>query len=92
MQKGQKVIFTQDYIDELTRHRDIAKQKYEVENMPQEKSALKQKWEAWEQVLEKAECFQGIVREVKNPEMEKLATVITMEGSEHSLKNLQPIF
>ena len=55
-------------------------------------SALKQKWEAWEQVLEKAECFQGIVREVKNPEMEKLATVITMEGSEHSLKNLQPIF
>ena len=92
MKKGQTVIFTDDYIDTIIRHRDITKQKYQVENMPGEKQKLKQKLDAWEQALEKAECFQGVIREVKNKDIEKLMSVVTMEGSEYSAKDLQVIF
>ena len=34
---GTTVIFNEEYINEIIRHRDIAKRKYEVENMPKEK-------------------------------------------------------
>lgn len=92
MEKGQTVIFNNDYIEQIIRHKDITQRKYQIENMPQEKQKLKQKLDAWEQLLEKAECFQGIIREVKNKEIEKLATIVTMEGTEYPAKHLQVIF
>ena len=91
MQKGTKVIFNQDYIDEITRHRDIAKRKYEVENLPKEKQEAKQVYDYWERKLEFAENFQDTIMELKHTDLPNLTVVKTMNGGEYALKSLQVI-
>ena len=67
---GTTVIFNEEYIDEIIRHRDIAKRKYEVENMPKEKEKCKQSLDAWEQKLEQAKIKFRNERERKEYEQD----------------------
>ena len=88
---GATVIFNEEYIDEIIRHRDIAKRKYEVENMPKEKEKCKQSLDAWEQKLEWAESFQDSIDHIKHLDIPNLTVVRTMGGYAYPAKYLQVI-
>jgi len=89
MISGSTVIFNDDYIDEVTRHRDIAKHKYEVENMPNQKENLKKTYDAWESKLEWAMNFQDTVDFVQNMEVPSITVCKTLTGYEIPAKHLQ---
>lgn len=91
MINGSTVIFNEDYIDEITRHRDIAKRKYDVENMPNLKEKLKKEYEAWENKLEWSLNFQDTVDFVQNMEIPKITVCKTLSGLEIPAKNLQTV-
>lgn len=91
MQHGSTVIFSNEYIEELTRHRDIAQRKYDVENMPNQKAKLKEELEAWENKLAWAEEFQDTIDSFVNVEVPKITAIKTMGGYEYPAKYLQVI-
>ena len=91
MQHGATVIFNEEYIDEIIRHRDIAKKKYEVENMPQAKAKAKEEWDAWENKLAWAEEFQDTIDKFVNVDIPKMTAIKTMGGYEYPAKYLQVI-
>ena len=91
MKKGNTVIFNDEYIDEVIRHRDIAKKKYEVENMPNQKARLKEELDAWENKLAWAEEFQDTIDTLVNVEIPKITAIKTMGGYEYPAKYLQVI-
>lgn len=89
MSKTTKVIFNNEYIQELYRHKDIAKRKYEVENQGYYKEKAKKDYEYWLNKIEWAENFQDSVEEIHNINIPNLTIVKTMSGKEILLKNLQ---
>lgn len=91
MIKGSTVIFNEEYIDEITRHRDIAKRKYEVENMPNLKEKLRVEYNGWENKLEWALNFQDTVDFVQNMEIPKITVCKMLSGLEVPAKNLQAV-
>ncbi len=91
LKHGSTVIFNNDYIEELIRHRDIAKRKYDVENLPKEKEQAKRVYEHWEQKLQWAEEFQDTIEEIKNMSIPNLTAIKTMGGHEYPIKYLQVI-
>lgn len=91
MRQGTKVIFNQDYIDEVIRHRDIAQHKFNVENMPQQKENARKELEKWEQKLEFAENFQDTIEEIKHMDIPKLTAIKTMGGYEYPASCFQVI-
>ena len=91
MQHGSTVIFSNEYIEELTRHRDIAQRKYDVENMPNQKVKLKEELDAWENKLAWAEEFQDTIDSFVNVEVPKITAIKTMGGYEYPVKYLQVI-
>ena len=91
MKHGATVIFNQDYIDEVIRHRDIAQRKFDVETIPSKKNEAKAALDAWEAKLEDAECFQDVIQEIKHLDIPKMTAVRTMGGRELPVRMLQVI-
>ena len=91
MIKGATVIFNEEYIQEITRHRDTAKRKYEIENMPEKKEELKKKLESWEAKLDWALNFQDIVDKVQNMEIPSITVCKMISGEEIPAKLLQAV-
>ena len=91
MIKGTTVIINDAYIDEVTRHRDIAKRKYEVENMPTQKEKLKTIYDNWENKLEWSLNFQDTVDFVQNMEVPQITVCKMVSGLEIPAKNLQTV-
>ena len=91
MINGTTVIFNEDYIDEVTRHRDIWKKKYEVENMPNQKEKNFKEYEKWEKKLDWALNFQDTVDFVQNMEVPSITVVKVMSGLEIPSKHLQVV-
>jgi len=91
MKQGTTVIFNQDYIDELIRHRDIAQKKYDVENIESQKLKAKQNLQMCEQRLEFAENFRDTIFEIKNMDIPHITAVKTMDGHEFPASVLQVI-
>lgn len=91
MIKGTTVIFNEEYIDEITRHRDIAKQKYEVEDLPEEKINCKKALDKWEQKLDWALNFTDTVDSLENIMVPNITVVRTLKGYELPAKHLQLI-
>lgn len=91
MIEGSTVIFNEAYIDELTRHRDIAKRRYEIENMPAPKEKLKKEYEAWDKKLEWSLNFQDTVDFVQNLEVPSITVCKLVSGLAVPAKNLQKI-
>lgn len=91
MVKGSTVIFNEDYIDEVTRHRDNWQRKYDVENMPNQKEKNKKELERWEAKLEWSINFQDTVDFVQNMEVPAITVVKTLQGYEIPAKHLQVI-
>jgi hypothetical protein len=91
MLKGTTVIFNEEYIDEVVRHRDIAKRKYEQEHMPNNKERLQKEYEAWERKLEWSLNFQDSVDFVQNMEVPKITVCKTIGGLEIPAKHLQAV-
>ena len=91
MIKGTTVIFNEEYIDEIARHRDIAKRKYELEHMPNHKEKLKKEYESWENKLEWSLNFQDEVDFVQNMEVPKITVCKTLKGYEIPAKHLQTV-
>lgn len=91
MVEGSTVIFNEGYIEEVTRHRDIAKRKYEIESMPTSKEKLKKEYEAWEKKLEWSLSFQDTVDFVQNLQVPSITVCKMISGLEIPAKNLQKI-
>lgn len=91
MKQGTTVIFNQDYIDELVRHRDIAQRKYDVENIESQKQKAKAVLDAYQQRLEFAENFQDTILEIKNMDVPHITAIKTMGGQEYPASVLQVI-
>lgn len=89
MKQNTKVIFNEYYIDEITRHRDIAKRKYETENLPAEKERAKKIYDKLEQKLTWAEEFQDTIDQVRNSNIPNLTVITTMGGYEFPASYLQ---
>lgn len=89
--KGSTVIFNEEYIDEVTRHRDIWQRKYDVENMPELKEKNYQELQKWENKLEWSLNFQDKVDFVQNMEVPQITVVKTLKGYEIPAKHLQVI-
>lgn len=89
MKQKTKVIFNNEYIQELYRHRDIAKKKYDVESPGIHKEQAKKDYEYFLNKIEWAENFQDIVEEIHNINIPHLTIVKTMSGRELLLRNLQ---
>lgn len=91
MIKGTTVIFNDEYIDEVTRLRDIAKRKYDVENVPSNKEKLLKEYTHWENKLEWAMNFQDTVDFIQNMEVPAITICKTITGLEIPAKNLQTV-
>ena len=76
MIKGTTVIFNEEYIGELERHRDNAKKKFEVEDVPEFKQKAQKYLDACEKRLEWATEFRD-------------TGVVTVGGYELPAKHLQ---
>ena len=85
------VIFNDEYISEVTRHRDIAKRRYETENMPEEKEHYRMEYEQWEKKLEWAVSFQDTLDSLQNIEVPSLTVCKTLSGLVIPAKHLQII-
>mgnify|MGYP003290131074 CR=1 FL=1 len=91
MVKGTTVIFNDEYVDEIIRHRDISKKKYENENMESIKAKHLKNYKAWEQKLDWALNFQDTVDSFINVEVPSITVCKTMGGLELPAKHLQVI-
>ena len=88
---GAKVIFNEAFIDEITRHRDFSKHKYDIENMPEMKNKLLKEYEAWNKKLDWALNFQDTIAYVRNMDTPKLTVCKMVSGLELPAKNLQTL-
>jgi len=88
---GATVIFNDEYIDEVTRHRDIAKKKFEVEDLPEKKEQAQKAYESWEKKLDWSLNFQDVVDRVINCEVPNITVIKTMTGYELPAKILQTV-
>lgn len=91
MIQGSTVIFNDEYIAEVERHRNSAKKKYEIENMPEKKAEYKKKYEAWEQKLDWALNFQDTVDRIENLDVPAIRVCKTFTGLALPAKHLQAV-
>ena len=91
MQPKDIVIFADSYIDELTRHRDIWKERYEVEDMPNVKLQCGKKYKEFDDKLNWALDFQDVVESIKNEDIPQITLVKTTRGYELPAKYLMII-
>ena len=89
MIKGTTVIFNEEYIGELERHRDNAKRKFEVEDLPEYKSKAQALYESAEKRLEWATEFRDTVDHFVNVDVPNITCVVTTKGYELPAKHLQ---
>lgn len=89
MIKGATVIFNEDYIAELERHRDNAKKKFEIEDVPEHKAKAQKYLEAAEKKLEWATEFRDTVDHFVNIEVPNITCIVTVKGYELPAKCLQ---
>ena len=89
MIKGSTIIFTDDYISELKRHRDNAKKQLDVEIDLDVKKELEKKFMYFHNKVEHALDFQDVVEEVINVEVPRITTIKTISGIVVPAKNVQ---
>ena len=89
--QGTTVIFNEEYIDELSRHRDNWQTKYEVEDMPDLKEAARQNLEKFEKKLDWALNFRDTVEFTQHMEVPQITMVKTLSGFEIPAKHLQTL-
>ena len=91
MIKGSTIIMNDDYISELTRHRDNWIKKAKVETNPHLREQLEQKAEYLNQKLESALEFQDTVDEIINVEVPRIMAIRTIGGLVIPAKNVQVV-
>lgn len=91
MIKGSTVIFTDEYISELKRHRDNAKKQLEVEIDTRLREDLEKKYLYFHNKVEHALDFQDVVEEVINVDIPRITTIRTIKGLVIPIKNIQII-
>lgn len=89
MIKGTTVIFNEEYIGELERHRDNAKKKFEVEDVPEFKQKAQKYLDACEKRLEWATEFRDTVDHFVHLDVPNITGVVTVGGYELPAKHLQ---
>ena len=89
MIKGSTVIMSEDYIADLTRHRDTYKKLMENEPYFDAQAKYRTKYEMYEEKLNKALEFQDTIEEIINVEIPKISVVKTVTGLAIPLRNLQ---
>ena len=88
---GARVIFNSEFIEEITRHRDFSKRRYDIENLPDMKNKLLKEYERWNKKLDWALSFQDTVAYVKNMDTPKMTVCKLLSGLEVPARNLQTI-
>lgn len=88
---GNTVIYNNDYISEIERHRDIWKKRFETENMLDNKIRYEKQYKELEKKLEAAICFQDTLDSVKYVDIPKITVIKTMGGHEIPAKYVQLI-
>lgn len=89
MIKGSTIIMSDEFISELTRHKDICKKKLDIEMMPEAREELTRRYELLEEKLNQALEFQDVIDEVVNLDMPRLTAVKTINGLVLPIKNVQ---
>lgn len=89
MIKGATVIFNNEYIEELTRHRDNAKKKFEVEDLPEYKSKAEAAYQAAEKKLDWALEFRDTVDHFVHLDVPNITGVVTVTGVQVPAKILE---
>lgn len=88
---GATVIYNDVYIEELTRHLEAAKKKYEMEDMPDAKELALKQYKSLEEKLNWVMSFQDTVEQVFNVEVPSIMVIKTMTGFELPAKVVQVI-
>ncbi len=91
MQKGDTVIFNNDHIEELTRHRDKWLQVAQIEKLPQYQENANQQLAYYEKQLDWALQFQQAVTAIKYEDVPQITTILTESGMEIPANRLQTI-
>ena len=89
MINGTTVIMNDEYISEITRHRDMYKKKVENEVVPEVHEKLLQKLNYFENKLTQAIEFQDTVEEIVNLDIPRITAVKTLNGYVLPLKHVQ---
>ena len=91
MIKGSTVIFNDEYISELQRHKDNTKKQLDNTIDSRAKAELEEKFNYFTKKLEYALDFQDTVEQVINVEIPKIATVRTVSGMTIPIRIVQVI-
>ena len=91
MIKGSTIIMNDDYIDEVTRHRDIWEKKLKIETNPEIRNRIQDKVNYLNEKLEDALEFTDTVDEIINIDIPRLTSVKTITGLVLPIKNIQVV-
>lgn len=89
MINGSTIIMNDEYIEELTRHRDICEQNLKEEIVPAKQEKLEERLRYWENKINEAIEFRDVIDEVLNLDMPRLMVVKTISGLVLPLKHIQ---
>ena len=91
MIEGSTVIFNEQYIEELTRHRDYHKKRFETEDNPYRKQEYQKSYENFENKLTEALDFQDTIQDVINIDVPRITVIRTINGVVLPLRNIKVI-
>jgi hypothetical protein len=91
MKNGTTVIMNDEYISELTRHRDMYLKQVENEVLPDAYEKVLQKYKYFEAKLNEAIEFSDTVEEIVNLDIPRLTAVKTISGLVLPIKHVQII-
>ena len=89
MIKGATIILSDEYINELTRHKDNLEQQILLEDIPDKKARIQSRFDIMSKKLDEALEFQDVVDEIVNLEIPNMAVVKTMTGLVLPLANIK---
>ena len=89
MIEGSTVIMSQEFIDELIRHRDICKKKLEHEFSIPARNELQKKYDHLEKSISNALDFQDTIVEIINVDIPRITAVRTATGLVLPIKNVK---
>ena len=89
MIKGSTIIMNEEYINELTRHRDNWSKKLKVETNPGIREKIEDKVKYLNTRLEEALEFQDTIDEIINVDVPRITSVKTISGLVLPIKNIQ---
>jgi hypothetical protein len=89
MINGSTIIMNDEYIEELTRHRNICEKNLKEEIVPAKQAKLEEKLNYWNNKINEAMEFQDVIDEVLNLDMPRLMVVKTISGLVLPLKHIQ---